>query len=196
MNTGLNSTDLHSLEQYDRLRPAFRAKVMAHKQNRRLALGPHANLYFEDRLTVQYQVQEMLRIERIFEAEAIAEELAAYNPLIPDGRNWKATFMLEYDDPQERREMLSKLLGVEQRVWLRVGDGAAVRPICDEDLERATEDKTSSVHFMRFELAAADIAALGQGADLAAGIDHPHYEVVVAPVATALRASLIADLEQ
>ena len=144
----------------------FRAKVMAHKQNRRLALGDHANLYFEDRLTIHYQVQEMLRIERIFEADAIAEELAAYNPLIPDGHNWKATFMLEYDDPRERRAMLAKLVGVEQQVWMRVGDGDLIRPTCDEDLERATEYKTSSVHFMRFELSTADIAAARQGADV------------------------------
>ena len=148
MPAELTRQDLYALEQYAEIRSEFRARVMAHKKTRRLPLGPNANLYFEDRLTIQYQVQEMLRIEKIFERAGIEEELAAYNPLIPDGSNWKATFMLEYDDRAEREEMLAKLVGVEDCVWMRVGAGPVIIPVCDEDLERETEDKTSSVHFM------------------------------------------------
>ena len=191
----LTREDLYTLEKYAQLRNEFRARLMAHKQTRRLALGANANLYFEDRLTIQYQVQEMLRIEKIFEGEAIEEELAAYNPLIPDGHNWKATFMLEYDDPVERRDMLEKLVGVEDCVWMRVGAGALIAPVCDEDLERATESKTSSVHFMRFELSPQDLSALQQGAEISAGISHAAYTVQVAPVPAAIRQSLIADVD-
>ena len=191
----LTREDLYTLEKYAQLRNEFRARLMAHKQTRRLALGANANLYFEDRLTIQYQVQEMLRIEKIFEGEAIEEELAAYNPLIPDGHNWKATFMLEYDDPLERRDMLEKLVGVEDCVWMRVGAGALIAPVCDEDLERATESKTSSVHFMRFELSRQDRSALQQGAEISAGISHAAYTVQVAPVPAAIRQSLVNDLD-
>lgn len=191
----LTREDLYTLEKYAQIRNEFRARLMAHKQTRRLALGANANLYFEDRLTIQYQVQEMLRIEKIFEGEAIEEELAAYNPLIPDGHNWKATFMLEYDDPLERRDMLEKLVGVEDCVWMRVGAGALIAPVCDEDLERATESKTSSVHFMRFELSPQDRSALQQSAEISAGISHAAYTVQVAPVPAAIRQSLIADVD-
>ncbi len=194
MSEKLTRKDLYTLEQYAELRNEFRTRVMAHKQARRLALGVNANLYFEDRLTIQYQVQEMLRIEKIFERAAIEEELAAYNPLIPDGHNWKATFMLEYDDPAERKDMLEQLVGVEDCVWMRVGAGALIAPVCDEDLERATDIKTSSVHFMRFELSPQDLSALQQGAEISAGISHAAYTVQVAPVPVEIRQSLVMDL--
>ena len=192
----LTRADLYSLEEYAAARAAFRARVMIHKQSRRLAIGPNAILHFEDRLTIHYQVQEMLRIEKIFEAAAIDEELAAYNPLLPDGRNWKATFMLEYDDPQERKARLARLVGVEAAVWLRVGGGKPIEPICNEDLPRATAAKTSSVHFMRFELSEEDAAALGQGAALSAGVSHPEYRHSVAPVPALIRHSLARDILQ
>ena len=195
MPAKLRREDLYTLEKYAEIRSDFRAGVMEHKKARRLALGANANLYFEDRLTIQYQVQEMLRIERIFERNAIEEELAAYNPLIPDGHNWKATFMLEYDDPAERREMLAKLVGIEDCVWMRIGSGPVITPVCDEDLERATEAKTSSVHFMRFELPPEDIGALKQGAEISAGISHAEYTCQVAPVPAEIRESLLADLD-
>ncbi|MGB5353121.1 MAG: DUF3501 family protein [Woeseia sp.] len=191
----LTKDELFSLEKYAECRAEFREKVILHKRNRRLPLGTNATLYFEDRLTIQYQVQEMLRIERIFEAAAIKEELEAYNPLIPDGKNWKATFMLEFPDAEERRGMLQRLVNIENRVWLQVGDNAIIRPIADEDLERSDGSKTSAVHFMRFELNDKDIAALRDGADLAAGIDHENYTVDVRPVAANIRASLLADLD-
>ena len=191
----LGREDLYTLEKYAEIRDDFRAGVLAHKKARRLPLGANANLYFEDRLTIRYQVQEMLRIEKIFERDAIEEELAAYNPLIPDGRNWKATFMLEYDDPAERREMLAKLVGVEDCVWMRVGAGPIITPVCDEDLERETATKTSSVHFMRFELSPQDVSALKQGAEISAGISHAEYICQVAPVPAQIRQSLLADLD-
>lgn len=191
----LKRQDLYSLERYAEIRPEFRAKAMEHKKARRLPIGPNATLYFEDRTTIQYQVQEMLRAERIFEAEGIEEELAAYNPLIPDGRNWKATFMVEYEDIEERRRRLRELVGIEDRVWMKVAGHEAVRPIADEDLERDTSDKTSSVHFLRFELSDAMIASLKSGAALSAGIDHPRYEYTVDPVPDAVRASLVGDLD-
>ena len=190
----LTRDDLYSLEQYATLRAEFREKVLAHKRDRRLELGTNAALYFEDRMTMQYQVQEMLRIERIFEAEGIQEELDAYNPLIPDGSNWKATFMVEFPDIDERRAMLQRLVGIENKVWMQVGDGERIVPIADEDLERADDDKTSAVHFMRFEVSAEDVAALKAGAPLAAGIDHDVYQVEIRPVADNIRASLINDL--
>jgi hypothetical protein len=179
----LTADDLYSLEEYAKIRGDFRGKVMEHKKNRKVHVGPHATLYFEDRLTMQYQVQEMLRIERIFEQEGIAEELDAYNPLIPDGRNFKATFMVEYDDVEERREALSKLIGIEDKVWVRVGGHDPSYAIADEDLEREDDTKTSSVHFLRFELTDAMAASLKDGADLAVGIDHPEYSYKADPVA-------------
>ena len=189
----LTRDDLYSLEDYAQVRGDFRAKVMAHKKNRQVPIGAHATLYFEDRLTMQYQVQEMLRVERIFEREGIEEELGAYNPLIPDGSNWKATFMIEYGNEDERRDALARLIGVEERAWVQVGDRARVWAIADEDLERTAADKTSSVHFLRFELTPEMVAAAKAGAAIAMGIDHPEYryEVVTAPGA---RESLIADL--
>ena len=191
----LTRESLLSLEQYAEERKAFRARVIEHKRNRRLPLGTNATLYFEDRLTMQYQVQEMLRIERIFEPKAIMEELEAYNPLIPDGHNWKATFMVEFSDPDVRREMLKRLVDIEDHVWMQIGDDEKMRPIADEDLARDTEDKTSAVHFLRFELAPAQIEALKNGVVLAAGIDHPNYQVDVRPVPDNVRRSLIGDLD-
>ena len=195
MTNKLSRDDLMSLEQYAEARPEFRKQVMAHKSNRRLLLGTNAALYFEDRLTMQYQVQEMLRIEKIFEADGINEELDAYNPLIPDGSNWKATFMIEFPDVEERQQMLSRLVGIEDRVYMQVADFDRVHPICDEDLERDTEEKTSAVHFMRFELPPEQVAALKSGASLIAGIDHDNYRVEISPVPANIRDSLVNDLE-
>lgn len=190
----LTRADLMSLETYATRRPEFRAQVMAHKRARRLALGPHAVLYFEDRLTIQYQVQEMLRAERIFEAAGIADELDAYNPLIPDGSNWKATFMLEYTEAAERHEALKRLIGIEDRVWMRVEGFDKVYAIADEDLERETEEKTSTVHFVRFELSAGMVAAAKGGAPISGGIDHKAMSLVVDPLPEATALSLVADL--
>jgi hypothetical protein len=191
----LTRDTLFSLEKYAEVRNDFRAEVMAHKRDRRLALGTNATLYFEDRLTMQYQVQEMLRIERIFEAQGIDEELDAYNPLIPDGDNWKATFMVEFPEVVERRAMLTKLVGVEDCVWMQVDEFALIRPIADQDLERDTADKTSAVHFLEFRLPPEQIQALKDGASLAAGIDHENYRVDVRPVPDNVRASLLKDLD-
>lgn len=190
----LTRTDLYSLEKYAELRPQFRSQVMAHKQNRQVAIGPNATLYFEDRLTMQYQVQEMLRIERIFEAEGVNEELATYNPLIPDGSNWKATFMIEFPDVDERRAALKRLKGVENRVWVRVAGFEPVHPHVDEDLEREDEEKTSAVHFMRFELTPEMVKAVKQGAAIAMGIDHPAYTHAVGRLPETARTALVADL--
>jgi Protein of unknown function (DUF3501) len=187
--------DLYSLEEYHKVRAGFRARVLAHKKNRQVAVGPNATLYFEDRLTMQYQVQEMLRIERIFEAEAIEEELSAYNPLIPDGRNLKATFMLEFPDIEERRAKLAELGGIEDHLFARVGDGARIPCIADEDLERTEGAKTSAVHFVRFEFDDAAVAALKSGAAaLGFLIDHPGYRHE-AGLSIEQQAALIADFD-
>ena len=190
----LTREDLYSLEQYSDLRDEFRQQVMAHKRNRRVALGTNAALYFEDRLTMQYQVQEMLRIERIFEAEGIDEELDAYNPLIPDGSNWKATFMVEFPEVEERRAMLKQLRGIEDFVYVQVDGFDRVFAIADEDLDRSDETKTSAVHFMRFELPAEQVAALKNGAAIGAGIEHDNYRVEIASIPNNVRNSLAADL--
>jgi hypothetical protein len=189
----LTQQELYSLEQYARIRNEFRAKVIEHKKNRRLPIGDHATLYFEDRLTMQYQVQEMLRLERMFEPEPIQEELDVYNPLIPDGRNWKATFMVEYPDEDERRQALARLIGIEKAIWMRVDGFGPVRPIANEDLDRSNADKTSAVHFLRFELTPQMAAAVKNGAAIRAGIDHPQYTQAV-EVAPAVRDSLAQDL--
>jgi hypothetical protein len=191
----LAAADLMSLEQYARERTAFRARVLEHKRARQLHVGPHTTWSFEDRLTVQYQIQEMLRIERIFEPAGIAEELAAYNPLIPDGHNWKATLLIEFAEPEERRAALAGLRGIEARCWVQIAGHARVSAIADEDLPRENEAKTSAVHFLRFELEAAMIAALRGGATLGVGIDHEHYRYSVEPVPAAVRAALLADLD-
>ena len=190
----LTRDKLFTLEKYAEVRKDFREKVINHKKNRQLHLGPNATLYFEDALTMQYQVQEMLRVERIFEAEGIQEELDAYNPLIPDGKNWKATFMIEFDDEAERRKALAKMINIEKTIRMKVEGCDEVIPIANEDLERTTEDKTSSVHFLRFELTDPMIKALKQGAKLSAGIDHDAYRYTVDPVPENTRLSLIQDL--
>jgi hypothetical protein len=186
--------DLMSLESYARARAEFRERVMAHKRNRQLAVGPNSMWLFEDRLTIQYQVQEILRAERIFEPEGVAEELEAYNPLIPDGRNWKVTLLLEYPDPAVRARELAKLKRIEDRCWVRVQGHEPVYAIADEDLERENDTKTSSVHFLRFELSDAMAASLRSGAALAAGSDHAAYRHSVDPLPAAVRDALSADL--
>jgi hypothetical protein len=185
--------DLMTLEQYARERPAFRARVLRHKAERQLAVGPNATWCFEDRLTVQYQVQEMLRTERIFEPQGIADELGVYNPLIPDGSNWKVTLLIEFTQPEERARALALLQGVEHRCWVQVARDERVFAIADEDTERSNEQKTSAVHFLRFELRAAMIARLRDGARLALGIDHDHYRHEVRDVPVPVRQALLAD---
>lgn len=191
----LSRSDLCSLEEYAAKRESFRAKVIAHKKTRQVALGENARLYFEDRLTIQYQVQEMLRIERIFEGAAIEEELEAYNPLIPDGSNWKATFMVEYSDVEERRVHLASLVGIEDKVWAQVEGFEKIFAIADEDLERSREEKTSAVHFMRYELSPEMIRALKDGVSLSFGIDHPNMMLAGETVSADVRDSLTADLD-
>ena len=190
----LRREDLWSLEEYALRRSEFRTEVMAHKKTRQLALGRHARLYFEDDVTIRYQVQEMLRIEKTFEAAGIEEELSAYNPLIPDGHNWKATFMIEFGDPVERAQRLSEMKGIEDLVWLQVGDLDRIIPIADEDLERENAEKTSAVHFLRFELSVEQITALKAGATLYAGVDHTAYPIEKFAVNTEIQASLTNDL--
>ncbi len=190
----LSPDDLFSLEQYSKQRPQFRPQVLAHKKRRTLQVGPNATILFEDRLTVQYQVQEMLRIERIFESAGIVDELGAYNPLIPDGSNWKGTLLIEYPDPEERKVALAELKGVEDRCWVQVAGHERVHAIADEDLERENDEKTSAVHFVRFELTPAMVAAAKGGAAVGVGIDHPNYRHAVGPVAPEVRDALVADL--
>lgn len=189
----LTRADLMSLEEYASKRIAFREQVMQHKLERRVLIGDHATLHFEDRMIMQYQVQEMLRLERIFEADLIQEELDVYNALIPNGSNWKATFMIEFPDIDQRKIELARLIGIEEKTWMQVGDHAKVYPIANEDLERSTEDKTSSVHFMRWELTPEMIKDAKAGAAIKAGIDHPNYNVSVT-LNEAQRASLASDL--
>ncbi len=190
----LDRSKLWSLEEYALERAGFRATVIAHKRRRQLQLNDHATLHFEDFVTMKYQVQEMLRVERIFEPEQIEDEVATYNPLIPDGCNWKATFMIEYPDIEERRRALAALSGVEHRVWARIGDRPKIFGIANEDLERSTEEKTAAVHFMRFELQPTAIDALRAGAPLAFGIDHQQMHCAVT-TGGAIRAALLADLD-
>src|SRR3954470_8547289 len=185
---------LMTLEAYAKKRRDFRALVLAHKKNRIVHLGEHLTLIFEDRLTIQYQVQEMLRVEKIFEEEGIQDEIDAYNPLIPDGRNFKATMQIEYEDVNERKSALALLKGVEDRTWVRVEGCAPVYAIADEDLERETDEKTSAVHFLRFELTDEMADALKYGVALAIGIDHPHYEARLEPVPAEIRSALVKDL--
>lgn len=190
----ISQDSLMSLENYAKARPEFRARVIAHKKDRAIQLGANITLVFEDELTIRYQVQEMLRAEKIFEQAGIVDELEAYNPLIPDGSNWKATMMIEYPDENERRGKLAQLIGVEDRVWVQVEGCGRVYAIADEDLERDNGQKTSAVHFLRFELTANMVDALRGGAGLAMGVDHPNYSATVAQVGNAMRASLLADL--
>ena len=196
----LSQSDLYSLEEYAKIRADYRATIMAHKKNRALAIGPNATLYFEDQQTMQYQIQEMLRIEKIFEQDGIKDELDAYNPLIPDGDNWKATFMIEYDDVDERTRMLAKLIGIERATWVKVEGFDKVTPVANEDLGegdmgREREDKTSSVHFLRFQLTQGMIDAVKNGAAISAGIDHEHYQHTISPIPDNIRSSLADDLD-
>lgn len=191
----LTKNDLMSLEVYAKKRPEFREKVLAHKKHRKVHLGPHATLYFEDRLTMQYQIQEMLRVERIFEEEGIMDELNAYNPLIPDGKNLKATFMIEYDDENERKEALAKMIGIEDKVWVQVNGHDKVYAIADEDLERDTEEKTSSVHFMRFEFSDEMVQDAKTGKSISMGIEHDAYNQVLDPIPAETRTALVADFD-
>ena len=190
----LLKSDLMSLEDYSQQRPSFRSRVMAHKKNRQVAVGPNAMLYFEDRFTMQYQMQEILRIEKIFEASAIEEELEAYNPLIPDGNNWKATFMIEFAEESERRMALSRLIGIEKTIWVRVSGHEKVYPIANEDLERETEDKTSAVHFLRFQLDEAMRTSAKAGQPIDMGVEHDRYAYTTGPLPDNIRQSLADDL--
>jgi hypothetical protein len=190
----LTRDDLYSLEKYAELRPQFRADVMKHKRNRVVPVGPNVTLHFEDRFTMQYQIQEMLRAERIYEAEGIQDELEAYNPLIPDGSNWKATMMVEFDDVEERKRALARLIGIEDKTWVQVSGFEKVYAIADEDMERDTEEKTSSVHFMRFELTPEMADAVKSGAAVSMGVDHDNYHHQVEPLPQGIRDSLAGDL--
>jgi len=190
----LTRQDLYSLEDYSEMRDDYRKKVMAHKVNRRLELGDHILLTFEDKLIMQYQIQEMLKAEKIFESAAIEEELETYNPLIPDGSNWKATLMIQYPDVEERQRQLALLIGIEDLIWMQVDGFDKIYAIADEDLERANDVKTSAVHFMRFELDQAMVAAAKAGSDISAGVEHKNYQAIIDPVANNLRDSLTADL--
>mgnify|MGYP000639019457 FL=1 len=190
----LTRSDLWSLEQYSEQRESFRAEVLAHKNNRRLSLGENARIYFEDTVTIRYQIQEMLRIEKIFEVAGIEEELAAYNPLIPDGTNWKATFMIEFGDPAERAQRLREMRGIENCINIEIEGQGVVQVIADEDLERETEEKTSAVHFMRFELSNEQIAALKDVAILFASVEHAAYPIARFEVAQTTRDALVRDL--
>jgi Protein of unknown function (DUF3501) len=190
----LARSDLMSLEQYSIGRKDFRTRVLAHKKNRIVSVGPNATWCFEDRLTVQYQVQEMLRVERIFEADGIQDELEAYNPLIPDGSNWKATFLIEFPDPEERRVRLAGLKGIEDKCWVQVQGCDPVHAIADEDLERENDEKTSAVHFLRFELTSEMVNRVKAGAAVSIGIDHLNYSHEIRPLPDDVRRSLAADL--
>jgi len=191
----LTRENLFSLEKYSEIRNDFRLKIMAHKKNRHLAIGPNTTLYFEDSLIMHYQVQEMLRAEKIFESSAIDEELVVYNALIPDGNNWKATFMIEFTDEEERRAALKKMLGIENNLWLKIEGFNEIHPVSDEDLERNDDNKTSAVHFLRFQLDHEMIDALKGGCQLSAGINHPEYKYTVNPIPQNISESLISDLD-
>ena len=193
--TKLKREDLMSLEEYAEKRADFRQQVLELKKDRNIALGNHATLYFENDQTIRYQIQEMLRIEKVFEADGINEELEAYNPLIPDGCNWKATFMIEYGDPGERAKALSNLVGVENKVWVQVNDFDKVYAIANEDLERSTEEKTSAVHFMRFELTAEMAKAVKENKDISMGIDYAGFDQLVNPITESSRFSLMNDIQ-
>ena len=183
-----------TLEAYAKARKDYRAKVLAHKKARTVHLGEHVTLLFEDEVTMRYQIQEMLRIERIFEEAGIRDEIEAYDPLVPDGSNLKATMLIEYQDVEERKRALARLRGIEDRTWVRAEGHAKVWAIADEDLDRETDEKTSSVHFLRFELDPAMVRSLKAGAALGIGVDHPALTAAVEAVGDATRASLVRDL--
>jgi hypothetical protein len=190
----ITRSSLMTLEDYAKSRQEFRARVMAHKRNRKVHLGTNVTLIFEDELTMRYQIQEMLRVEKIFEEAGIQDELEAYNPLVPDGTNWKATMMIEYPDPVERVARLAELIGIEDKVWVKVNGFDPVYAIADEDLDRENEKKTASVHLLRFELELEMIKALREGASLSMGIDHSAYKVPGQEVDAAVRNALMDDL--
>ena len=190
----INRDSLMTLEAYAKTRKDYRAKVMAHKKHRALHLGENVTLIFEDELTIRYQIQEMLHAERIFEEAGIEDELAAYNPLTPDGSNWKATMMIEYPDLDERRRMLARLIGIEDKVWIKVERHPRIYAIADEDMDRENADKTSAVHFLRFELDPEMVQSVKRGARLSAGVDHPQYNITLEDIDPAVRASLAEDL--
>ena len=187
--------DLLSLEQYAADRSTLRREVIAHKQLRNVQVGPNMTWCFEDYTTIRYQVLEMLRAERIFESDGIQGELDAYNPLIPDGSNWKVTLLLEFTDPEERRIALEKLIGVEDRCWIRVSEMERVFALADEDMERENDEKTSAVHFLRFELSPSMIEAMKRGASLSVGVDHDHYRHLQSPLPAPVRDALSRDLD-
>ena len=189
----LRREELYPLEKYAQIRNEFRDKVMAHKKNRQIQVGPHARLYFEDKLTIQYQIQEMLRAERVFEAAGIEEELEAYNPLIPDGSNWKATFMIEYDDVGERQQALARMTHIEDRVWVQVGNHERAWAIADEDMDRTNDEKTSAVHFLRFEFTPPMISAAKEDAPIAIGIDHDAYRWQMDSLSPEIHKALVKD---
>ncbi|HEV7821600.1 MAG TPA: DUF3501 family protein [Burkholderiales bacterium] len=194
--TQITPDSLMTLEAYSKARKDFRARVLAHKKNRTVALGEHVTLIFEDELTIRYQIQEMLRVERIFEESGIRDELEAYTPLIPDGSNWKATMLIEYPDVAERQAKLATLRGIEDCVWVCIEDHQRVYAIADEDMDRTNDEKTSAVHFLRFELTAPMIAALGAGGTLAIGVEHAAYTAQLDDVPTAIKSSLVNDLQR
>ena len=195
MSKNLSRGDLLSLEEYAQQRDRIRSEVMAHKKKRQVPIGPNLTLYFEDEKTMRYQIQEMLRIERIFEAEGIQEELDTYNPMIPDGSNWKATMMIEYPDVEERRRRLSELVGIEETLHIQVEGFDPVYAIVNEDLERSTEDKTSSVHFARFEFTPEMVQAMKKGATITAGVRHDNYPHGPTEIIGEVRESLIGDFD-
>ena len=195
MSGPIQRSELMGLEQYAGQREAFRARVMAHKTHRRVAVGEHVTLLFEDRLTILYQVQEMLRVERIFEPAAIEEELATYNPLIPGGSNLKATMLIEFEQAEVRRAELARLVGIENAVWMQVGGHQRCTAIADEDLDRSDADKTSAVHFLRFEFPQAAVADLRGGAALGIGVDHPRYNHRIEPLPDSVRLTLLKDFQ-
>jgi len=190
----LSRPDLMSLEQYASERTRLRSEVIAHKRVRNVQVGPNMTWCFEDYITIRYQILEMLRAERIFESDGIQGELDAYNPLIPDGSNWKVTLLLEFPDPDERRVALEKLMGVEDRCWIRVSEMERVFAIADEDMERTNDEKTSAVHFLRFELSSSMVQAMKSGASLSIGVDHDNYRHVQSPLPAPIRDSLARDL--
>ena len=191
----LTRSDLWSLEQYAEHRKTFRESVLSHKKNRSVFVGEHLRLTFEDKLTVQYQIQEMLRIEKIFESDAIQGELDAYNPLIPDGDNWKCTLLIEYSDVEERKVRLGELLGIEEKIWVQIGDCDLVYPIADEDMDRATTEKTSAVHFLRFQLNQDQVVAVCSAQDITFGVNHPKYSTEPLTLPDSTRSSLVGDIK-
>ena len=190
----ITASSLMTLEAYSKYRKENKGAIMAHRQLRSVRLGEHINLQFESELTIRYQIQEMLRIEKIFENQGIQDEIDAYNPLVPDGRNFKATMLIEYEDENERKAALARMKGIEDRTWVRVEGCAPVYAIADEDLDRENEEKTSSVHFLRFELTDEMADSLKYGVSLAIGVDHPHYTAKLDPVPAEIRAALVRDL--